>query len=245
MPILTQEQIEELYQFDTPTICNAIERFQVRKKTSGFMNYEIKQQIPYDKPLVGYAATGKISAMHPVPDEKRVFMWNYYDIVKAMQKPTVSVIQDTDPYPIGAFWGDVQASVHLALGCEGVITSGGVRDLDEVKKLGFQFFAKEILVSHAYVHVEDYNCPVVVGGITVNPGDLIHADKHGVCIIPNEIADKVAMACRKSFYAEEPVITFCREAIKSGTLMDLVKYREKREEMAQRLNEVIDKNEKR
>ena len=70
-------------------------------------------------------------------------------------------------------------------------TDGTVRDLDEVRDLGFQFFAKEVSVSHAYVHLVEIGIPVVVGGLTVNTGDLLHGDKHGVTSIPMEIADKI------------------------------------------------------
>ena len=147
-------------------------------------------------------------------------------------RPSVSVIEDIDPQPVGSFWGEVNATVHKALGCAGAITNGGVRDLHEVGLLGFGFYASRLLVSHAYVHIEDHDCPVTVGGLTVQPGDLVAADIHGVILIPREIAPELAVACRKAGEAELPVLTECRKAIAEGREVDLDQLSHWRSEMA-------------
>ena len=85
----------------------------------------------------------------------------------ALPRRSVAVIQDLDQRPVGSLWGDVNANTHRALGVQGVVTSGGVRDLDGVHKMGFFFFARDILVSHAYVHMVDFGTAVEVGGVTV------------------------------------------------------------------------------
>lgn len=235
MDLLTGEQLEELVQFDSPTVSNAIESFNIRPRTEGFMGPQIKCIIPYDKPIVAYAATAKMSASKPATPQQRKMIIDYYRKVKEMASPTIAVIQDIDPVPIGSFWGDVHASIHKALGCVGAITNGGVRDIDGVKELGFRFFASCVLVSHAYDHIEEYDCPVEVGGLTIHPGDLLHADKHGVILIPHEIAPMLADACRKVQYYEEPVLRGCREKFEEGIEIDeLIKLRE---EMARRRDE--------
>ncbi len=231
MAILSAEQLEELRNFDTPTISNAIERFNVRPFTEGFMGPEIKCILPYDRPIVGYACTAKISALQPPTDAQKEMNMAYYAKVKETPA-AITVIEDLDPKPIGSFWGEVQGSIHKALGCAGVVTNGGVRDLDEVQKLQFGYFASCVLVSHAYVHLEAYDCPVSVGGLTVKPGDLLHADKHGVIVIPHEIAPALADACRKAAWAEEPVIHGCRERFVTGASLD--ELAEWRKEMAKR-----------
>jgi regulator of RNase E activity RraA len=109
------------------------------------------------------------------------------------------------------------------------VTNGGVRDLDEVRALGFHYFATEVLVSHAYVHLERVGGPVTVGGMEINPGDLIHADQHGVLIIPAEVAGEVAEAARRVEAAERPVIEYCQ---KTGEV-DLAVLRHLVEAMAQ------------
>jgi len=101
--ILTREEIKELQQFDTPTVSNAIETFEVREPTEGFTKPGLRQIIPYKKPMVGYACTAQVSSLKPPPD------------------PTIAVIQDIDPEPVGSLWGEVMSTTHRALGCVGTI----------------------------------------------------------------------------------------------------------------------------
>lgn len=217
MKLLNSSQIEELKQFDTPTVCNAVERFNLRSKISGFMNPKIKAVFPDRRPVVGYACTAKISATQPPTDSQKELLFTYYKQIQETPDPTIAVIQDVDEQPVGSFWGEVQATVHKALGCMSVITNGGVRDLDEVYDLGFTYFASQVLVSHGYIHVEAVHVPVSFGGVTVYPGDLLHADKHGVLLIPGEIAHELADACRLTQQAELPMLTGCR-SVPDGTV---------------------------
>ncbi|MBI4279000.1 MAG: RraA family protein, partial [Armatimonadetes bacterium] len=108
------------------------------------------------------------------------------------------------------YWGEVQASVHKALGCAGTITNGGVRDLDEVRATGYHFFAGCVCVSHAYVHLVDFGQPVKVGGVVVRPGDLLHADQHGVLVVPQEIAADLPAAVAEVEREERQIIDYCR-----------------------------------
>lgn len=232
MKLLSQEQLEELRSFDSPTIANAIERFDIRPRTEGFMNTDVSRILPGEKPLVGYACTAKISASKPASAKQGELINKYYAHVQQTPGPSIAVIRDLDERPIGSFWGEVQVSIHKALGCSGVITNGGVRDLDEVEALGFSYFAGCILVSHAYVHLEEYGKPVTVGGLVVAPGDLLHADKHGVVLIPNGIGGQLAEACRAMQCAEEPVIKGCADSL--GRELDLAHLKSWRQEMNRR-----------
>ena len=167
---------------------------------------------------MGYAVTAQISAKTPPTDQQKRLAKEYYARVQAAPKPTLTVLQDLDPEPRGSFWGEVQVSIHRSLGCKGVITNGGVRDLDEVQGLEFEYFARCLLVSHAYVHVETVNEPVEVGGLTIRPGDLLHADRHGVALIPGSVAPYLADACRAAQDAEVPAISNCRTHFTAGNV---------------------------
>jgi regulator of RNase E activity RraA len=104
------------------------------------------------------------------------------------------VIEDLDPIPgYSAFWGEVQSNLHKGLGCLGVVTNGCVRDIPQCAE-GFQMLAGSINQSHAFVHIEAFDVTVTVHGMTVRPGDLIHADPHGAVVIPLEAARKVPEA---------------------------------------------------
>jgi regulator of RNase E activity RraA len=134
-------------------------------------------------------------------------MWEH---ILSLPEPRVVVIQDLDDYPLGSFWGEVNANIHRALGCVGTVTNGGVRDLDEVEALGFHLFASHIHVSHAYVHVVEVGTPVEFGGLTVNPGDLLHGDKHGIINVPLDIADRVYQAAKDVDDRERKIIDLCK-----------------------------------
>jgi regulator of RNase E activity RraA len=92
----------------------------------------------------------------------------------------------------------------------GTVTDGGVRDLDEMRDLGFFAFASEVLVSHAYVHLVEYDVPVQVGGLTVEPGDIVMGDQHGVLTIPPEIAADITGAVGDVEKDERVIIDYCQ-----------------------------------
>ncbi len=216
MKYLTKEQLGELSQFDTPTVCNALEKFGLRKKTEGFTSPAVRSIFGSSVPLVGYACTAKVSATEPGSAKNEELLFDYYKSIKDCPAP-ISVIEDLDSPSIGSFWGEVQTTVHLALGCKGTITGGGVRDLKEAEELGFTYIASDVLVSHAYIHVEEAGTPVTIAGLVIRPGDLLHADQHGAIIIPNEVAALTADACRQMQQAELPVLNGCR-SVKAGDL---------------------------
>ncbi len=212
------ESLKELKNFDTPTVSNAIEIFNLRSKIEGFMGSEIKCILPLKKPIIGYACTVKISSLNPPKDAQKKLWLSYYECVRNISNPTVVVVEDIDSTPIGSFWGEVRAAIHKALGCIGTITNGGVRDINEVNNLNFAYFAYCILVSHGYVHIIDYNCSVKVGGIKVKPGDLLHADIHGVIKVPKKIVSDLIDVCRKIQDSEKPVLERCQQYFNQGSI---------------------------
>jgi len=212
MAPLSLEQLEELKRYSTPTVCNAIELFEVRPRNEGFMLPTIVCRFPELPVCVGYAATATFRAAEPAPPGKEVSLEAYYEHILSLPAPRILVAQDLDPQPLGALFGEVNATLHQALGCVGHITNGGVRDLEECRALGFHFFSGCVLVSHAYVHLEGFGEPVQVGGVTVRPGDLIHADRHGVCLIPQEVAPRLAEACAIVEALERPLLELARSS---------------------------------
>lgn len=205
---LRPEEIEALRKITTPTVCNAIESFNVRPRNEGFMDTSIRCILPELGAMVGYACTATMRASRDEPSRPS---WELWETVLRAPAPRVVVIQDLDaPAPLGSHWGEVNGNTYKALGCVGTVTNGGVRDLDEVRRLGFHFFASCVLVSHAYEHLVEVGVPVQVGGITVNPGDLIHADQHGVLIVPLEIAREIPAAAAEVQRRERRIISLCQ-----------------------------------
>jgi regulator of RNase E activity RraA len=220
-PILSSEELAALRRYDAPTIANGIETFDVRPWTDGFMSPRIRCVFPEMGVMAGYAVTGKIRASRKGDGSYSRHGW--WDAILAAPHPRVIVLEDLDDPPVGAFWGEVQTNIHKALGCIGTVTNGGVRDLTEVRAAGFSYFAGSIMVSHAYVSLLEFGEPVSVGGLTVKTGDLVHADQHGVQVVPLEIARQLPAACEKIIEKERKIIAFCQsEAFTPDGLKKLV-----------------------
>ena len=209
--------IDALRKISSPSVANAIETFKVRPRHQGFISSEIRTLFPELGPLVGYAVPAVIRAEPEPLAGHRASTFGWWDYVLTIPAPRVIVVHDLDdPRGQGAQWGEVQANIHKALGCVGVITDGSVRDLDEVRTLGFQFAAAHVSVSHAWVHMVDFGLPVKLGGLWVKPGDLVHADQHGVVTIPPELAARIPEAVAQVEADERTIITLCQASDFSG-----------------------------
>ncbi len=230
--LLSKEQIEALKRYNTPTISNAIEVFNVRPRHVGFLPHRIRCLFPDLGTMVGYAVTS-VTAASPPKEKSPDLTADYLRYVASIAGPKVAVGQDLDDPPgLGAQFGEVNATIHKTLGCVGHITDGCPRDLDEVHALGFHLFGLNPCVSHAYVRLVDFGKPVKLAGVEIRPGDLIHADKHGVCIIPLEVADRVVEACQQIETLERPLLEECHRDD-----FDLERYITLRAEMKAKIRE--------
>lgn len=207
-------QLEQLRRLSTCIVASAIERFGVRLRNTGFADSHVRCIFEDLPATVGYAATARIRSAEP-PMEGRSYYdrtdwWNH---ILTMPSPRIVVIEDMDRPPgLGAFVGEVHANILFALGCAGLVTNGAVRDIADIRRTGFRLFAGNVSVSHAYAHVFDFGSEVTVGGLRVKPGDLIHADRHGVQTVPLEIADKVPGVARELLEKRNEIIGLCRSA---------------------------------
>lgn len=193
-------------------VSNAIERADVRLRNEGFVSGVVKCQFPNLAPMVGYAVTGRIRTASPPMTHRcyydRMDWWNY---VASVPEPRVMVLQDADPMPgLGAFIGEIHASIGLALKCVGCVTNGAVRDLPAVEEMGFQLFAGCVSVSHAYAHIIEFGEPVEIGGLKIAPGDLLHGDRHGLLTVPLPIAPEIPEVASRLLKEEQELIRFCR-----------------------------------
>ncbi len=205
--------LELLRKYDTPTICNVVELFDVRPRTAGFMDARIQVCFPDLPPMVGYASTATFRSGSP-PKKGNVYA-GLADQVASFAEfpgPVVVVFQDLDDPAVSATFGEVMCTTYKAFGAVGLITSGAGRDLDQVESLNFPCFTNGTICAHGYCHIVEINVPVRVGGVTINPGDLLHGDRNGVTTIPNEIASEVARASEELVNAESIVLDY----LKSG-----------------------------
>lgn len=210
---LAQAELEQFRRLSTCVVASAIETFRVRLPNTGFANASIHCVFPDRPAIVGYAATARIrSSKPPMSGEgyyyERTDWWNH---ILSVPAPRVVVIEDVDHPPgTGAFMGEVNANILLALGASALVTNGSVRDLDGIELTNFQLFAGSLAVSHAYAHVFDFGVPVELAGLKIQPGDLIHGDRHGVQTIPIEIARQVPAVALQIMRRREYLIGLCR-----------------------------------
>jgi len=211
MPISAAE-LQLLAQYDTPTISNVIELFEVRPRNTGYMDARIRACFPDMPPIVGYASTATMRTAWPKADGD-VYSGLDEQVARfaELPGPAIVVFQDLDDPALGATFGEVMCASYQCFGALGIVTSGPARDLDQVRRLGFAAFSDGVVCSHAYSHITSIHQPVRVGGMEVRPGDLLHADANGVCSIPPGIASQVAHAAAEFAACETACIGFARE----------------------------------
>lgn len=209
--ILTPEQISAFSALDTCAVANAIETFDIRLRNEGFANSNIKCLFKNLPSMIGYSAPLRIRCANP-PSKGNVYFdrTDWWDYLLTIPMPRVIVMQDVDAVPgSGSMVGEVHAHIFRALGCVGVVTNGAVRDLSPIEASGFHLFSGSVAVSHSYVHIVDYGAPVEVGGLKINPGDLIHGDRHGILTVPTQIAADVPAAAAQLKEKERRIIQLC------------------------------------
>jgi len=209
---LASTDLDRIRALDTCRVSNAIERLNVRLRNEGFISGALRCQFPNFEPMLGYAVTGRIRSSNPPLTgrcyDDRMDFWSY---VASIPAPRVIVLQDVDPRPgVGAFVGEIHATIASALKCVGYVTNGAVRDLPAVKDLGFHLFSGSVAVSHAYAHLIEFGEPVEIGELKIVPGDLLHGDRHGVLMIPPEVIAEIPQEAERIARAEDELIQFCR-----------------------------------
>jgi regulator of RNase E activity RraA len=207
---LTRASIEALAQFDTASVCNALEVLRPEYRSSGFTRLPLIAARPALKPVVGVARVARIRAAEPsrgpVPD--RI---SWYEYVARSDLPTMVVIQDVDDSPgAGSFWGEVHSEVHRALGAAGCVTNGSYRDTELLAE-GFQIPGGHVGPSHAHVHLVEYGEPVEVCGMRVAHGDIVHADYQGAVVIPADCVAGLAAAVDLVSRREKAILDVCRD----------------------------------
>ncbi|HEX9925554.1 MAG TPA: RraA family protein [Anaerolineae bacterium] len=193
MSTLSPVVLEKLRSFDTPTICNLIELFDIRPRNVGYMDARITACFPEMPPVIGFAATATFrSAAPPRAGDTYGSIATQVERFGELSGPAVVVFQDLDDPAAGATFGEVMCTSYQAFGSVGLITSGAGRDLEQVRALNYPVFTGGTICSHGYTHIPEVHMPVHVGGIAIYPDDLLHGDVNGVSTIPKDIAAEVA-----------------------------------------------------
>lgn len=207
--------LDTMRRCDTPTICNAIEVAQGKRGFAAFTKATMLCSAPEDGPIIGLARTAKIAGRNPPSepgDVLRARRIEYFRSMAAGPRPAIAVIEDTDhPGCVAAWWGEVHSAVHKGLGIAGALTNGLMRDLGDLEP-GFTVIAGSIGPSHGFVHVREIGTRVEIFGLSVDEGDLVHADRHGAVVVPPDIIPRLGAAIEKSLSTEQIILEPARLA---------------------------------
>lgn len=208
IPSVNATTLKKLSSFDTPTICNVVELFEIRPNTDGYMDGRIQAAFPEMPPMVGFAATATFRSAIRATKSSYVALESQVERFAELPGPAVVVFQDLDAPPVGATFGECMCATYKAFGSVGLITSGGGRDLLQVKALGYPVFTGSTMCSHAYCQILEVGAPVHVGGLAIQQGDLLHGDVNGVTSIPLELASEVADVAEEFVAAESLLLQY-------------------------------------
>jgi regulator of RNase E activity RraA len=210
-PALSVTDLELLRRYDTPTVCNVIELFDIRPRTAGYMDGRIRACYPKLPPMVGYASTATFRSAAP-PRGGNVYSGLTEQLASfaELPGPPVVIFQDLDNPVASATFGEIMCTTYKSFGAVGLITSGAGRDLDQVEALHFPCFTDGTICAHGYCYIPEINVPVHIGGVMVQPGELLHGDRNGVTTIPHEIASAVAHACAEYVLAESVILDYLK-----------------------------------
>ena len=210
---MTPDLLDLLRKVDTPTVCNALEVVEGKRGFDRFTRGTVLMSDPEAGAIVGYARTAKIAAVAPPEEPSEVIRarrMDYYRHMATGPRPALAVVEDVDgAAAVGAYWGEVNTSVHKGFGLAGALTNGVMRDLGDLPE-GFPVIAGSVGPSHAFVHVREIATPVTVFGLTIADGELVHADRHGAVVIPETHVAALGAAIAKLLETERIVLDAAR-----------------------------------
>src|SRR3989442_3686815 len=203
---LSFEQISALCRIDSPTISSAIESFKVRPRVSGYVGYDIRCIFPELPPTVGYAVTCTVDST--TEGRQGIGFQRLYELLTNAPKPAIVVMQDVGPDRLhSCHAGEIMSTIMKRLGAVGILTDGGLRDVKEVRVLGgFQYFCTGLVVSHGNPVCVSVGGEVIISGMHVCTGDLLHGDVNGIVHIPDACASEVAEAAYRIWSQEEETL---------------------------------------
>lgn len=203
--------IEFLKSVDTPTLSNAIELLGVRPRSAGFAPLQVRCLFPELGRMAGYAVTAQVETVTQTGAGGPQGHLELYRLLEASPKPAVIVLQETGGFgDFAAHCGEVMATFFTRLGAVGLVSDCAVRDLAEVRALGFHLFARGACASHAYFRIVRAGVPVTVRGLPVRPGELLHGDENGLITVPETEPGRLEEAVEEIRRSERKVMDFVR-----------------------------------
>ena len=218
--------INHIRNYDSPTISNSLELIDSSLRSKGHTQKTMHCLNPSLKPIIGFAKTAIITSRKKKNTNIIKNRDKYYEYMFDGNFPKICVIEDKDKTnTIGAWWGELNASIHSKFGFEGAITNGAMRDLQQINK-NFQILSGEIRVGHGYNQIQKINCNVNIFNMRVRPNDLLHADLHGAVVINREYLLELPSAIKKMINKENIIFNFFKKNKNFSKKQFVDKYKE-------------------
>ena len=184
--------IRQLTDFDTPLLANTIGYIDATPVHTWYMGGSIRSLTPTLGPTVGVAVLCEADSSTPEGEPDWEPFYEALEEITGMDLPVVWVVKAMGSRPDHeCIMGDGMGKMLHAAGCSGIVTDGGLRDVDGLLSTGFAAYARGLVVHHTAVRMRRVRGPLEIGGITVSSGDVIHAGKEGVIKIPGSCVERL------------------------------------------------------
>jgi regulator of RNase E activity RraA len=204
-----QSILQALAGVDTPTVCNAMTALDPSLRGKNYTQGAVIPANPDMPSFTGYALTARIVSSRPSSDGHDVMQarrFAYYRYLEQARRPSLIVMEDCGERPgFGCIWGEIQVSIHKAMGVVGAVTNGAIRDLGSLPT-GFNLLGGNVCPGSGFAHLVEFDTAVSVFGLAISPGDLVHADRHGCVVIPAGLVDVLPAAISRVAQREKTLL---------------------------------------
>lgn len=153
----------------------------------------------------------------------------------AVAQPGDVIVADVADFAEAGHWGEILTVAALSRQVAGLVINGGVRDVVAAQRRNFPVFSRDVSMKATVKQVlGEIDVPIICGGVTVRPGDLILADDDGVVVVA---AEHVEMALRAAIEREEREAEVMRRLEDGELTLDILGFRDSLDEQEVQLGE--------